>query len=519
VAALAVLVLLAAGCGSTPVPTEVPAAATASERAGPSPTEAPTTASTPTPTATPVLVPLVPVTGFWSDRVSISRADLASALAGTAASGAGDGSLLVSDADLVPLAAALGVAPGVGVRALPAADVTAALATTPGAIGVIRAADVGPGVHALEVDGLSLFGEHRIADPATWPLLVPEAPGTASAFDAASLWTLAAGGDVMLDRWPYRRAVLDGLGPDYPWAGGTAVVTSRYCCGWPGLRLANGKSTGGAGAFASLFRDADVGLVNLEGPAPDAFSYHQGTLLFTMDPTLLAGIAHAGIDVVSLANNHIYNAGAKGVTDTIRNLNAAGIGHMGAGVNASAARAPAWLTAGGLRIAILGYNGVDTSFDATATKAGAALLAEDAMVADVRAARAAGADVVVVVPHWGVEYTDVVSAAQRRLARAAIAAGADVILGSHSHWAGPLEIVDGHLVVYSFGDLVFDLGHDERTQEAMVAELTFAGRRLVQVTLHPTLILDRSQPNLLEPAGGGTALMAAIAAGSARLTP
>ena len=466
-----------------------------------------------------MLVPLVPVTGFWSDRVSISRADLAAALAGTTATGAGDGSLLVSDADLAPLAAALGVAPGGGVRTLPAADITASLATTPGAIGVIRAADVGPGVHALEVDGLSLFGEHRIADPATWPLLVPEAPGTASAFDAASLWTLAAGGDVMLDRWPYRRAVLDGLGPDYPWAGGTAVVTSRYCCGWPGLRLANGKSTGGAGAFASLFRDADVGLVNLEGPAPDAFSYHQGTLLFTMDPALLVGIAHAGIDVVSLANNHIYNAGAKGVADTIRNLDAAGISHMGAGANAAAARAPAWLTAGGLRIAILGYNGIDTSFDATATKAGAALLAEDAMVADVKAARAAGADVVVVVPHWGVEYTDVVSAAQRRLARAVIAAGADVILGSHSHWAGPLEIVDGHLVVYSFGDLVFDLGHDERTQEAMVAELTFAGRRLVQVTLHPTLILDRSQPNLLEPAGGGTALMTAIAAGSARLTP
>ena len=123
----------------------------------------------------------------------------------------------------------------------------------------------------------------------------------------------------------------------------------------------------------------------------------------------------------------------------------------------------------------------------------------------------------IVVPHWGLEYTDVATAQQRRVAAALVKAGADLVLGSHSHWAGPLQLIDGHLVVYSLGDLLFDLWHDERTQEGVIAELTFSGRRLVQVVLHPTLVVGSSQVTLLDATGGGNALLRAIHAASARL--
>jgi poly-gamma-glutamate synthesis protein (capsule biosynthesis protein) len=517
--AAAMIVALAGGCAQAPVPSAANRAPRLPLPANPvRASEAPSPSPEPSSeTLGRLSEALVPVTGFWSKRRSITRAELAAAVAGTAAD---SGSVLVSSADVDGLAAALGVTPGPSVDRLSAAAIVTQISETPDTLGIVRAEDVGPGMRALAVDGVNLYGEQRIADLASWPLLVTSTGGTPSTFDPAALWTLAAGGDVMLDRAVYDRAVLKGLGPDYPWAGGTAKVTDRTCCGAPGFKVAKGTATGNAGALASLFRSADVALVNLEGPAPDAFAYHpEGGLIFTMDPALLVGLAHAGIDVTSLANNHIRNAGPTGIADTIRNLDAIGVGHMGAGANWSAARAPAWVTAGGLRIAILGYNGVDMTLDATPGSAGAAPLNEALMTADVQAARAVGADVVVVVPHWGVEYSDKITAAQRGIASALFAAGADVILGSHSHWAGPLELVDGHLVVYSFGDLVFDLGHDERTQEAMVAELTFAGRNLVQVDLHPTLILDSSQPNLLEPAGGGDALLAAIRAGSERLSP
>jgi poly-gamma-glutamate capsule biosynthesis protein CapA/YwtB (metallophosphatase superfamily) len=280
-----------------------------------------------------------------------------------------------------------------------------------------------------------------------------------------------------------------------------------------------GRGTGNAGAVRALLRGADVTLVNLEGPAPDDHAYHPDGYVFTMDPALLAGLEMAGIDVVSLANNHIRNAGATGVADTIRHLEDLGIAHAGAGRNAVAARLPTWLTAAGQRIAVLAYNGVDPGRNATSSSAGAAALVLAAMRVDIRAARRAGADVVVVVPHWGREYTDAVTAEQRRIGAGLVAAGADLVLGGHSHWAGPLELVDGRLVVYSLGDLVFDLQHDARSQQGLIAELTFAGRRLAQVDLHPTLILEASQPNLLDPDGGGDALLRAIRASSARLEP
>jgi poly-gamma-glutamate synthesis protein (capsule biosynthesis protein) len=521
------LLLLVACCGNqgpgeAGAPTTIPAAAsslpaatvTASPIATPAPAPSPALAATPAPPP-PVLVPLVPVTGFWSTERTITRRALAAAVAGRSAH---PRQIFVSAVDLASLVAALGVAAGPNVRALPPAKVRAALAKTPNALGLLRAEDVTPDVRALAVDGVALFGEKRIRDLAAWSLLVAEPAAAAlSTFEPASLWTLAAGGDVMLDREPYRLAVLQGRGTDYPWDGGTATITARLCCGAPGQAIVVGRRTGNQGAVRALLRGADVALVNLEGPAPDDHAYHPDGYVFTMDPKLLAGLDRAGIDVVSLANNHILNAGAVGVTQTIRRLDNLGIAHAGAGRNAAAARRPAWLEAAGLRIAFLAHNGVAPRRNATRTTAGAAPLEIAPIRDDIRAARRAGADVVVVVPHWGREYTDAVTAEQRRIGAGLVAAGADLVLGGHSHWAGPLELVDSRLVVYSLGDLVFDLQHDARSQQGLIAELTFVGRRLAQVDLHPTLILEASQPNLLDPDGGGDALLRAIRASSAQL--
>ena len=469
------------------------------------------------PTAPPVPVPLVPVTGAWSTETSISTADLAATLTG---GGATPRAMVVTATDLAGLAARLGVVPGPNVRTMDAAGILAAVRETPGMLGVLRADEVSLGMRALAVDGINLFGEQHLRDLAGWPLLVAEAADAApSGFDPGSLWTLAAGGDVMLDRTVYLRAVRDGLGANYPWDGGFARITGRVCCGAPGLLLAVGTETGQPGALRALLSGADITLVNLEGPAPDDHSYHGDGYIFTMDPALLSGLRDAGIDAVSLANNHIINGGQAGVVETVHNLDAVGIGHFGAGAELAAARQPIWLTTHGLRIAVLGYNAIRPDLGATASRAGAAPLDLATARVDIAAARAAGADLVVVMPHWGTEYTDALTAKQRTAADALVAAGADLVLGSHSHWAGPIGMVGGRFVVYSLGDFVFDLNHDVRTQEAMIVELTFAGRSLVQVSLHPTLILDRSQPNLLDPAADGRPLLEAIRGASAGMLP
>jgi hypothetical protein len=468
-----------------------------------------------------VIVPLVPVTGFWSTERTITRSALAVALGGK---GQAPRRVIVSAADLRYLAASLGVRPGANVRALAPADVRAGIAASPGALGILRAEDVTPAVRALAVGGRSLFGAARIRDLAAWPLLVTEPAGAApSTFSPAATWTLVAGGDVMLDRYVYRRLVIERKGANHAWAGGLARITSRYCCGYPGFRIVKGVRVSANGAVRNLLRGADVAMVNLEGPAPDDFRYHTSGYIFSMDPDLLTGLRYAGIDVVSLANNHIRNWGASGVADTIRNLDKLGIRHAGAGRTSTQARRPAWIAAAGLRIAILAYNGVGSyqgiggSPNATSTRAGAAALTITAVRADIKAARAAGADVVIVFPHWGAEYTDRLNSQQADLAPKILAAGADAVIGGHSHWAGPIRLFGNRLVVYSMGNLVFSLAHDARTQEGILVETTFSGRRLAQVTLHPTLQVGNVQPNILTPSGGGTALLAAIHRASARL--
>ncbi len=316
--------------------------------------------------------------------------------------------------------------------------IRAAVNADPRTLGLLPANEVTPDVRALAVDGVDLFGNDRLRDVAGWPLLVPAATGAdAPSFDPTTTWTLVAGGDVMLDRSIYRRTVRQGKGADEPWDGGTAEITGRRCCSAAGYRMPVVRRTGHAGALRALFRDADLAVVNLKGPAVDGFRWHPHGLVFTFDPALLTGLAGAGIDAVTIANNHIGNAGPGGVVETIRHLDALGIAHVGAGRNRAAAHAPAWFDIAGQRVALFGYDAVRPAYNATAKRAGSARLVAGRYRADIAAARGAGADVVVVFPHWGVEYRAAPTARQRAHARALAAAGAALILGSHSHGLAP----------------------------------------------------------------------------------
>ena len=225
-----------------------------------------------------------------------------------------------------------------------------------------------------------------------------------------------------------------------------------------------------------LIEGADLAIANFENPAPNTFRYHTSGTVFSADPKLIKGLANAGIDWVGLANNHIGDAGGAGILQTIKNLKTYGIASSGAGKDLTAARKPAMLKTHGVTVAMLAYDTIAGYYAAGKTKAGSAKLTAKTVKADVAAARKAGADVVIVFPHWGTEYDPTPFAGQKALAQAAIDAGADMVIGNHAHWAGAVEVYKGKPIWYALGNFVFDQTWSEPTMEGITLELTFRGK-------------------------------------------
>ena len=98
---------------------------------------------------------------------------------------------------------------------------------------------------------------------------------------------------------------------------------------------------------------------------------------------------------------------------------------------------------------------------------------------------------------------DAVRRASRSSPRDIIDAGADMIIGNHAHYAAAMEVYEDKPIWYALGNFVFDQTWSEPTMEGITLELTFQGDELVQVRMRPHIILDKAQPNFLDPAGDG----------------
>ncbi len=207
-------------------------------------------------------------------------------------------------------------------------------------------------------------------------------------------------------------------------------------------------------------------------------------------PEGAAALARAGFDVISMAGNHCMDWGTEAFFETRANLEAAGIAVVGAGANITEARRPAIKLLGdGTRVAFLAYSSIlPQAYWADERRPGCAPMRahtvyeqiehdqpgtparvhtfphrEDlaAMEADIRAAKRQ-ADVVLVSQHWGIHFVRAeIADYQHDVARAAIAAGADAILGGHAHILKGCEVIDGKPVFHSLCNFATDLAMDE----------------------------------------------------------
>jgi poly-gamma-glutamate capsule biosynthesis protein CapA/YwtB (metallophosphatase superfamily) len=479
-----------------------------------SPSSAPTTAPA------LVAVPIVAVADYRSTTTSIGSSGVAAVVNGTSPTWASL-ELVADQADAILMA--LGQTRNAArtrlLTARNAATLMADLAAHRDRLGFLRADQVGPGVRALGWNGQALFGVHRLKSMGDWQLSAM-LPVSSAPYDPSTTWTLFAGGDLGLDR-TYAYVVKNlHKGPDYPFNGGTARVAGLTCCSTFGWKVPTIVSTGHAGAMRDLISSADLALANMEESAPDHFTYHPTGTSFTGDPALIAGIARAGIDVASCASTHIGDGGPAGILQTVRSLKKYGIVPFGAGPNLAAARRPAIFTEGGVKVAIIGYDGISGKYyGATASTIGDTPLNPAFFKADVAAARAAGAAVVIAFPHWGIEYTGGPSPLQQRLGHQMVDAGFDIVIGNHPHWAQAMEVYKGKPIWYSLGNFTFDQGWSEPTLEGITLELTFRGGTLVQAWMNPHILIDSIQPNLLDLAGDGQRVLQPIYRASAKLLP
>ena len=203
-------------------------------------------------------------------------------------------------------------------------------------------------------------------------------------------------------------------------------------------------------------------------------------------------LAHAGFDAMSVATNHIKNCGLtncgdRAFLDTLENLERVGIEYVGAGVDLAAAEKPIVLKVHGVRFGIVSLGQIEELAFAGLDTPGIAVLTEDSLRKAVQRVKQ-NADVVIAMPHWGPETSPNPNPSQQKLAHVAVEAGADIVVGNHTHVVQAIEEIEGIPVFYGLGNFVFDQTWSKETQQGVILVLTFEGSTLVEYELMPTLV-------------------------------
>jgi poly-gamma-glutamate synthesis protein (capsule biosynthesis protein) len=287
---------------------------------------------------------------------------------------------------------------------------------------------------------------------------IPEIPATT---------TLLFGGDVMLSRVVNQQSVKYD-----DWT-------------WPFLKIADTMSS------------ADLTIINLESPFTIGGNHlvKTGSFSFNADPASLAGLQLAGIDIVSLANNHTINQGKTGIADTQKLLTENDIAFTGAGLTEAEARTPVIKETNGVKIGFLAYAYPNDYSLATANTHGLAGMNIAKMTADVKNLKTQ-TDLVVVMMHAGIEYVNKPNEQQKKFARASIDAGANLVIGHHPHWVQVTENYQGKPIIYSLGNLIFDQMWSKETQEGALAQIEIVNKKITGIKIIPISIKDYGQGEL-----------------------
>jgi len=323
-------------------------------------------------------------------------------------------------------------------------------------LGIVPADAVDPRVRVLTVGG-----RHPLRDPERYPIR------TRSTRPVPELTTLAAVGDIMLGRRVADRHPSDPGAPLKP--------------------------------LAKRLAAAEITVGNFESTLSAAGSPRQGGDSFAASPRVIPRLQAAGFDVLSLANNHVGDYGEGALRQTLSRLAKTKIETVGAGRDLPAASRPVIIERDGVRVGFLAIDSIGETPAATSDRAGTNRLdmpprtgplnrsALRRITSDIRALEKR-VDVVIVLTHWGTQYTHRPEPSQRMAASAFAEAGADLVIGGHPHWVQGYQMAGSAVVVHSLGNFIFDMDFQTKTREGIFLEIVLWGDRVKAVEPVPYII-------------------------------
>jgi len=255
--------------------------------------------------------------------------------------------------------------------------------------------------------------------------------------------------------------------------------------------------------IAPALEQADIAIANLECAIAAGGQPAQKTYVFRAHPDMANALGTSGLTAMSLANNHILDFGLDGFAETLQNLKSLGIDTLGAGENLAEAERPLIYEIRGIKVAMLAWViYAPADFAAGSNRPGVAFLSDlSRMARSIQNAREQ-ADAVVVILHGGKEYSFQSNAQQQAAARQAIDAGADLVVGHHPHVLQETEVYKGKLIVYSLGDLLFDIDNVDAARDGAVLWAWIGKDGVRRAELWRTRIVHDAQVRFLAGSDG-----------------
>ncbi len=236
------------------------------------------------------------------------------------------------------------------------------------------------------------------------------------------------------------------LGTDESY-GTSGTFVEEYSLQYPSYFLEN---------VSGVFESDDLTIVNLEGPLTDSTNKQDKTFAFKGDGSYTEILTSGSVEVVNLANNHSYDYGTEGFEDTQENVEAAGITWFGYD------ETPV-MEVNGVKVGLVGVYMLRLTDEE----------GKEAIASRIQQVEEAGAEVVIVSFHWGVEGSYTPTESQEMLAKYAIDEGADLVVGHHPHVLQGIDEYNGKYIVYSLGNFCFGGNRNPSDKDTIIFQQTF----------------------------------------------